>query len=105
MITNNQNLEEKEIVENLELSAKKLALLLHHSNMPDEIKESWISLLPSMSLSQIDRFLNILEAKYLDEQTGNIDEKYKKKIEDLISDYLNENLKDKSELLDKISKI
>lgn len=41
---------------------KRLALLLVASDMPDEAKESWIALIPEMSMEQLDRFAKILEA-------------------------------------------
>lgn len=92
---NNNKLNGKQIIENLEIQAKKLAVLLHNSNMPDDVKESWLAMLPEMSLKQMDRLLNILEAKYLDEQTKGIDEKYNKEIKTLIENFQKE--RDESE--------
>jgi len=83
------NQEIEEIIVNLEINARKLATLIYHSTMPDEVKESWISMVPEMSVEQIDRLLNILEAKYLDEKTRDIDVEYKEKIKKLV-DELNE---------------
>ncbi len=78
------NQEAKEALEGLRANARKLVVLMERSMMPDDIKASWIALLPTMSVSQLDRFLSMLEAKYLDEQTRNIDTEYKAKIQSLM---------------------
>ena len=44
-------------------------------------------MIPKMSLAQIDEFMNVLEARYLDVQTKDIDEKYKKELEKLVNKY------------------
>ncbi len=97
--------EEQEILQNLEIQAKKLALLLYYSTMSQKIKESWIALLPKMSLKQIDRLSSILEAKYLDEQTKNIDKKIKKKLETAGKGFQKQAAKRESEILKKINKL
>ena len=71
---------EQKISISLIAQAQKLGLLLANSTMPQDIKESWLAILPKMSLEQIQMFLNILEAKYLDSQTKDIDKKFKKKL-------------------------
>ncbi|MDO8524816.1 MAG: hypothetical protein Q7R99_04295 [bacterium] len=73
--------QEQEITISLVAQAQKLGLLLANSTMPEDIKESWLAILPEMSIEQIQQLLDILEAKYLDSQTKDIDEKFKKKIE------------------------
>ena len=40
---------------------KRLALLLAASDMPEDVKESWVVLIPEMSLDQMDRFAKALE--------------------------------------------
>ena len=102
-----QNLlsQEQEILQNIELQTKKLGLLLHNSTMPQEIKMSWLSLLPQMSLKQIDRFLNILEAKYLDEQTKSIDKKLKKELGTMIAKFQKQEVKSGKDLIKKIKKL
>lgn len=75
---------EKILAESVRLQAIKLAALLRDSNMPEDIKEAWIAVLPKMPLEQIDRFINILEAKYLDEQTKFIDEEFTAEIKRLL---------------------
>jgi len=67
--------------------AQKLGILLANSTMPEDIKESWLAILPEMSIEQIQQLLDILEAKYLDSQTKDIDEKFKKQIEKELSKF------------------
>jgi transcriptional regulator of heat shock response len=74
---------EKEILANLEIQAQKLVFLLVNSKLPKEVKEAWVTLLPAMSLKQMDRLRNILEARFLNIQTSNIDEEYNQKLEKL----------------------
>ena len=94
MKNNKKELSQEQItVEVLEFSAKKLAFLLYASTMPEDIKEAWINVLPEMTLEQIDKFIEILEAKYLNEQTKDIDEKFLKKIENVFGKW-NKNVKE-----------
>jgi len=94
-----------EIFQNLSIQAQKLAILLYYSTMPDDVKESWLAVIPEMSLSQIDRLLNILEAKYIDEQTKDIDEKYAKKIKKVVENFDKKRIEDKENLLKKINEL
>ncbi len=100
-----QEVLEKRIRENLEIQAKKMALLLYDSTMPDDIKEAWIALLPWMSLGQMDKLLNILEAKYLDGQTKDIDEKYKDKLKEVAEKFEKEQYENDKKLLEQINKL
>ena len=67
----------------------KLGFLIKYSNLPEKAKEELASLIPQMSLEQIKRLLNILEAKFLNEQTKQIDKKCQQKIEKLYNDSQN----------------
>ncbi len=94
-----------EIILSLDVNAKKLALLLYHSDMPDEVKESWIMLLPEMSIEQIQKLLDILEANYMDQATKKIDDKYKKEFSDLILDLKKEKDNEDEKTVEIIKKI
>lgn len=83
----------------------KLAVLLHNSTMPEDVKEAWIALLPEMTLEQIDRLLNILESKYLDEQTKDIDKEYQQKLQKFVEKYNQEEEQHKKKLLKNLSDI
>ncbi len=95
----------KEIATSLELNARKLAILLYCSAMPDEIKESWIALLPEMSLEEINQLLTILEASYLDEETRQIDNEYKAKITKLTEEFQQQKLKEDQKTVDLLEKL
>ncbi len=69
------------------MQTKKLAVLLHHLKAPEKVKQAWATLLPKMSTKQISELLDILEARYLDEQTQHIDKEFKQKIADLVNDF------------------
>jgi len=85
-----------------ELLSKKFVFLLENSGMPDEVKEAWLALLPEMSLEQLDRFFDILEAQYLNEKTKDIDEKYKKELEKVVEEFKKDTETNNKDLLQKI---
>lgn len=91
------NKEAKEILETLRANARKLVVLIEHSTMPDDVKDAWIALLPEMSVKQLDRFLSVLETKYLDEQTKGIDAEYKEKISALVDRFEKDKVKEDEE--------
>jgi len=95
MNQNNQN-HNNIILDNLEAQAKKLGVLLVESDIPHEIKEAWLNLLPDMSLEQIDKLLHVLETKFLNDNTGEIDKEFYEKLKVIISEH-----KEKQDLLDK----
>jgi len=70
-------LSEDDIEGGYRLRGQKLGVLLAASNFPDDVKEAILNILPDLSLDQADEFLEMLESKYLDEATGDIDELYR----------------------------
>ena len=90
--------EAREILETLRANARKLVVLIEHSTMPDDVKDAWIALLPEMSVKQLDKFLSVLETKYLDEQTRGIDAEYKEKISALVDRFEQEKAKESEEM-------
>ena len=89
----------------IELQANKLLLLLHNSTMPEDVKESFVELLPAFSLQQLQDFIDILEAKYLDEKTKDIDEKLKKDLAKVVEEFEAQDEKDQEQLLKQINLI
>ncbi len=79
----------------IELQANKLFLLIQNSEMSAETKESFLDLLPVFSLEQIEKLINILEAKYLDEQTSEIDLQFQNDLKSVIDDYRANDQKEK----------
>ena len=105
----NKNLEEQSeedgLMADIELQTNKLLILIKNLTMPEEVKESLVDLLAAFSLPQIEKLTNILEAKYLDEQTKEIDEKFKKEIESLVADFNLQAKKDEETFLNHIDVI
>lgn len=70
--------------ESIRASGKKLALLLGSSDLPGDIQHSIISLLPQMSLDQIDRLTQVLEIKLADAATQHLDKRLEEDLRSLI---------------------
>lgn len=87
MAQNQQNLDQKELEELAKEKGQRLAFLLSNTNIDAEQKEAWLALLPEMSLAQLERLVDILEAKYIDQQTKNIDEDFKKDLTAIKDEY------------------
>ena len=102
-MSNQEN--DEELAANLEFAARKLATLIHHSTMPEDVKDAWISVLPEMSFEQIEKLLSILEAKYLDEKTKHIDAEYKEKIEKLVSEFDQKKLQEDEEFIEVLKRL
>ncbi len=85
----------------LEAAAKiqgsKLGILLAESLLPDELKDELITLSEKMSEEQLDELSAVLEAEFLDEATREIDEKFQKRLENLMLKYQSEDQEDKKE--------
>ena len=92
----------KEIIAILEANAKKLAVLLYDSNLPEEIKDSWVAMLPEMSLEQIDRLLKALEDNFLDEQTKDINIAYLEEMSKMFDEFKKEQKKVDNKFLRKV---
>ncbi|MFA5061979.1 MAG: hypothetical protein WC526_02450 [Patescibacteria group bacterium] len=63
-----------QIKEEAQKKGEKLGFLIASLNLPNEARESLLTVLPEMSEEQIDRLMVILEAAYLNQKTGNLDQ-------------------------------
>lgn len=72
---------EEEISQFIDFRARKLTVLLAASSMPQDVKESWVTLLPDMSLAQLDTLTEILEAEYLLNATAEIDDYFNQRFD------------------------
>lgn len=72
---------EEEISQFIDFRARKLSVLLAASSMPQEVKESWVTLLPDMTLAQLDTLAEILEAEYLLNATAEIDDYFNQRFD------------------------
>lgn len=66
---------------------RKLGFLIGASTLPDDVKQAWLTILPELSLEQIGRLIDILEAKYLDEQTQDVNQKLEQELKQIQSKY------------------
>ena len=78
---------EQELTQEIQFYTKKLAVLLHHLKAPEKVKQAWAALLPKMSLKQISELLDILEARYLDEQTRHLDKALKQEVAQVVKKF------------------
>jgi len=92
----NKKLTKEQVTELLKSQGQKLGFLIAGSTLPEKVKLELVDLTSKMNLKQLERLLNIFEAKYADERTRDIDEKYKKKLEEAVDKY-----KDKQKEIDK----
>ncbi|MCX6789526.1 MAG: hypothetical protein NTZ42_02870 [Candidatus Gribaldobacteria bacterium] len=78
---------QQELSQEIEFYTSKLAVLLNHLQAPEEVKQAWATLLPEMTIEQISQLLDILEARYLDEQTRPLDEALQQEVSQLIQKF------------------
>ncbi len=86
-MANNKQLNADDLKEVAKAQGEKLAFLIAALNVPEDQKQGWLALLPSMSPEQLDEFMNILESQYLDQQTKDADVKLKEDLEKLNQDF------------------
>lgn len=96
---------DQDIIDGIRLNARKLAVLLENSTLPEEIKEAWVALLPMMSVQQIDMLLGALEARYLDEQTREIDRQYQEKIQTLAKTFEEEKAREDAKMIERLKQV
>jgi transcriptional regulator of heat shock response len=78
----------KEDLKNLAIDyGKELGILISSLDITPDEKMAFLSLLPKMSMEQIDRLVGILEAKYINSETQEIDKKFKEDIEKIKEKY------------------
>ena len=87
MANNQQNLNQQELEELAKAKGQRLAFLLSAANIDDEQKEAWLTLLPEMSLEQLEKLVDVLEAQYLNQQTKDIDKEFAKDLTNIKNEY------------------
>lgn len=104
-MTNTQNTNEEDLKKQAQARGQKLGFLINALNVPQEQKQAWLTLLPEMSLEQIERLADILENQYLQQQTKAIDKDLEKDLSK-IKDEHNQALKDlDKQTIDKIKNL
>ena len=82
-----KNLTDDEMKELALAQGRKLGILISGLNMSDEALEALMFLVSEMNPEQIDRLTEILENKYADEKTRDIDEKLIKELRGIKDDF------------------
>lgn len=78
---------EQELSQEIEFYGRKLAVLLRHLKAPEKIKQAWAALLPKMTIKQISQLLDVLEARYLDEQTRHLDKALQQEVGQVVEKF------------------
>ncbi len=88
----------------------KLGFFIASLNISDEDKEAILTVLPKMSLEQLDRFIAILEAQYEQQETKGLDDNFKQELQSIKDIYDKDmkeiddsTIKEIDELISKIS--
>lgn len=82
-----ENIDEKSIKGSASAYGKKIAILISALDISDEEKEAWFSVLPKMSLEQIDRLVDLLETKYAHQKTEGVDKKLEEDLKQIQENY------------------
>jgi hypothetical protein len=93
----------QELQVELQSLGNKLGFLISSSTIPEDAKLELIALLPKMSLEQLDRLLNIFEAKFLNDQTQEIDKVFQEKIKKISQEHKDQEEKLKQKFHQKIT--
>jgi hypothetical protein len=88
--TSEEVLNDDTVRELLQLRAKKLGVLLATANLPDEQKEAWASLIPSLTVEQVDELTGILEADYMNNATAKIDDYFSRRAKEMAEQFAKE---------------
>lgn len=60
----------------------RLGFLLAAAPLPDDEKQAWCSLLPDMTVGQLLRFADLLETRFLDAATADVDATWERTLND-----------------------
>ena len=98
-------LSEDELNASVFVNGEKLGFLLSESSLPEDIKEDLISLTEEMDGEELEKFIDILEANYLNEKTADIDKELEEKLRALVECYGREDKEYEENVLKKIADI
>lgn len=70
-----------------EAQGRKLGFLLASLKISKDTLEAILSILPALSLEQLERFSAVLKKNYLNVLTGDIDARIKRDLENIRADY------------------
>ncbi|MFC1640634.1 hypothetical protein ACFL2D_01145 [Patescibacteria group bacterium] len=100
-----EDLTPEELQQLFELQGRKLGALLALSDLPDEHKVAWASVLDKLSPQQMDKLTEVLEERYLNSVTQDIDEEYDRKTQELMRVFAEEDKEDYTKILEEATKV
>lgn len=66
---------------------RKIGFLFSKVNWPKEVKQAWLTLIPSMGPQELDELLLLLEEAYIKQETSAIDLQFMENVKSTISKY------------------
>ncbi|NQU77342.1 hypothetical protein HQ544_01450 [Candidatus Falkowbacteria bacterium] len=95
----------KEDQDQAQFLGRKLGFLIAASNLSSDIKNAWFTILPELSLEQLARFIDILESKYLDEETQDINQELEQDLKEIQEKHEKQRQELNADVLEKIKKL
>lgn len=74
------DLSKKDLEEAAQAQGAKLGYLISTLNVSDKIKDSFLAVLPQMSLDQIGKLIELLEQNYVQQKTMDLDQKLEEEL-------------------------
>ncbi|OIO46014.1 MAG: hypothetical protein AUJ28_03220 [Parcubacteria group bacterium CG1_02_37_51] len=99
------NFTNKDLEETAQSQGIKLGYLISTLEVSDEIKDSFLAILPKMSLEQIDSLILLLEQNYLQDQTKQVDQDFENELKKLSAEYNQETKKIKDDVAAQIDDV
>ncbi|MFH1667611.1 MAG: hypothetical protein ABH884_01135 [Candidatus Komeilibacteria bacterium] len=99
------NFTNKDLEEAAQSQGIKLGYLISTLEVSDEIKDSFLAILPKMSLEQIDSLILLLEQNYLQNQTKQVDQDFENALKKLSAEYNQETKKIKDDVTAQIDDV
>lgn len=99
----NKKLSEQEVA--ALMRGSKLGFLLAAANLPEKAKEELVALTEDMTIDQLNRLSDVLEAKYLNEKTADADKKLISDLKPLAKKYAAEDKARAKKLATALNKI
>lgn len=81
------DLSREQIFDLADAAGRKLGFLLTLSPLKDEVKEAIMKIIEFATPAQLDKFTQMLEENYLKANNKNLEENFKKEIENLKTDF------------------
>ena len=88
-----------------EIQGKRLAYLLDKIKWSEEIKQDWLTILPTMNARQIDEFINTLEQYYIEQETEDVNQEFIDKLKELYDKYSKQQEQRKNKALSALGEI